>query len=91
MGDEQFNAENLEDRYEKQLAESHFSKLLCETPYLATWDNHDFGRNDVENLRHKLTDEQKEKSRALFDKYLKKGSLQPKNFLYKAKKNHSKK
>ena len=72
-----FNEENLEKHYQMQLAEWHFSKLLCETPYLAIWDNHDFGRNDVTNPEHKLTNLQKRKSRALFDKYLKKGSLRP--------------
>ncbi len=70
-----FNAENLENRYKRQLAEPHFNKLLCEVPYLAIWDNHDFGTNDL--FSDSLTEEQKKKSRELFDRYLKNRSVKP--------------
>jgi len=77
MGEGEFNEDRLEESYQMQLAEPHFSKLLCEVPYLATWDNHDYGRNQVETPGQQLTDEQKVKTRSLFDKYLKKRSLLP--------------
>lgn len=33
----------LKKQYDKQIAEPHFNELLNAVPFLAIWDNHDFG------------------------------------------------
>src|SRR5688572_16454189 len=35
--------DGLSRRYESQLEEEHFNRLLNNVDYLAVWDNHDFG------------------------------------------------
>ena len=64
MGRGAFNAGMLEERYEKQLAEPHFAKLLRRVSYLAVWDNHDFGTNEF--FGADVSPEQRNKSRDLF-------------------------
>ncbi len=36
----------MEQRYKEQFAEPHFASLIQKVPFLATWDDHDFGIND---------------------------------------------
>ena len=49
LGDDGYGAplkrkmEKLAARYDAQLAEPHFDELVSNTPFLAIWDNHDFG------------------------------------------------
>jgi hypothetical protein len=75
IGDIPFDADVLEEKYKQQLAETHFNKLLCDIPYLAVWDNHDFGTNAL--FSNDLTTAQKRQSRDLFDRYLKNRSIRP--------------
>jgi len=75
MGPGKFNASRLEKRYKQQLAEPHFNKLLCDVPYLAVWDNHDFGLNIVGT--NVMTATQRRISRDLFNEYLKYRSKRP--------------
>jgi alkaline phosphatase D len=37
----------LQESYELLAAEPEFAKLRAETPILATWDDHDYGKNDA--------------------------------------------
>ena len=77
MGDIPFDADILEEKYKQQLAEPHFNKLICDIPYLAVWDNHDFGSNTNDLFNNTLTSAQKKQSRDLFDRYLKNRSIRP--------------
>lgn len=38
--------DHLKQMYDEQLAEPHFAALIGAVPYMATWDDHDFGPND---------------------------------------------
>ena len=58
----------MEDRYKEQLMEPHFKSLLKKVPYLATWDDHDFGPNDTNGAE--VDDKLRQKSRRLFRKYM---------------------
>jgi alkaline phosphatase D len=59
---------NLENSYRRQFREPGFKALLAETPFMATWDDHDFGPNDARG--GSAPARMREASRALFHKYM---------------------
>ncbi len=86
VGDELFDTQILEDKYRRQLAEPHFNKLLCDVPYLAVWDNHDFGlpghsfkagNPHVKRYGAEVSTEYRNAARDLFNRYLKYRSVVP--------------
>jgi hypothetical protein len=79
--------ELLTHEYEAQTNEVHFKDLLSSVPYLAIWDNHDFGLpgntyesigpNRVPIYGAEVSDEHRRLARSLFQTYLKADSQQP--------------
>ena len=76
----------LISKYDAQLAEPHFKELLQEVPYLAVWDNHDFGlpghkykEGDITVKRYggEVDDDHRDMVRVLFHRYLKRRSKRP--------------
>ncbi|MDN5213253.1 alkaline phosphatase D family protein [Fulvivirgaceae bacterium BMA12] len=67
-----WNFPHLEEQYKKQFKEPHFYSLINKVPFMATWDDHDFGPN---NSRGATSDGikggRRDKSRKLFHKYMK--------------------
>lgn len=61
---------DLEEQYKLQFQEPHFKSLVSKVPFMATWDDHDFGTNDSRGAL--IRDELRRKSRTLFHKYMKK-------------------
>lgn len=82
--------ELLTQKYDTQTKEAHFKDLLCNVPYLAIWDNHDFGLpgkdyepnnpndpNIAPIYGAQASDEHRHMALSLFNTYLKSGSQQP--------------
>ena len=77
----------LESKYKRQLEEPHFKKLLSKVPYLAIWDNHDFGLpgrkyiptvpENVHVYGDDVLQEHRQMARGLFNQYLKYESVAP--------------
>lgn len=66
-----WDGKELELRYQQQMAEPNFASLVSKVPRLAIYDDHDFGPNNVYGVgSSRITPAQKEKSRALFHKYM---------------------
>jgi alkaline phosphatase D len=65
-----FDAAKMKVNYVKQLEDSLYQKILSTTPIMATWDDHDYGKNDagVEYIM-------KKESQQLFLDFLKVDSL----------------
>jgi alkaline phosphatase D len=61
--------DHLEGQYQKQFAEPHFASLLSQTPFMATWDDHDFGPNDSRGDTNRDRP-YRERSRDLFHRYM---------------------
>ena len=47
MNNHEWRHWELDKYYQMQLAEPHFAWLIEKVPFLATWDDHDFGPNDA--------------------------------------------
>jgi alkaline phosphatase D len=60
---------DLEEQYQLQFSEPHFKSLISKVPFMATWDDHDFGTNDSRGAL--VEDWKRKKSRDLFHKYMK--------------------
>jgi len=60
-------------RYQEQLAEPHFESLIKKVPFLATWDDHDFGINDSRGAH--IKDAYRKESRRQFYKYMRDKSI----------------
>lgn len=58
----------MEKQYKRQMKEPHFKSLLERVPFLATWDDHDFGPNDTNGAE--VADHRRRESRRLFRKYM---------------------
>ena len=80
----------LESKYKRQLEEPHFKNLLSKVPYLAIWDNHDFGlpghkyvptptysSPPLPMYGDEVSQEHREMARGLFNQYLKYESVRP--------------
>ena len=65
----------MEERYKEQLKERHFKSLLGAVPFLATWDDHDFGPNDTNGAE--VADWQRRESRRLFRRFMRDPRLLP--------------
>ena len=59
---------HLENRYREQFREPNFRALIATTPFMATWDDHDFSPNDARGAD--ASNMMREESRALFHKYM---------------------
>lgn len=68
MNNSEWDHEGLDRRYREQFEEPHFRALIDDVPFLATWDDHDFGFND--SAGEEIDDRKRRKSRKLFDKYM---------------------
>ena len=55
--------------------ERHFKSLLGAVPFLATWDDHDFGPNDTNGAE--VADWQRRESRRLFRRFMRDPRLRP--------------
>lgn len=60
---------DLEDQYRRQFAVASFKTLTDTVPFMATWDDHDFGPNDARGAE--VEPSLRNRSRALFHKYMK--------------------
>lgn len=68
MRNSKWDHDYLADKYEKQFEEPNFKSLVSKVPFLATWDDHDFGVNDARGAE--IEHWKREKSRKLFHKYM---------------------
>lgn len=59
---------HLENRYREQFREPDFRALTDTTPFMATWDDHDFGPNDARGALAPA--KMRDRSRALFHRYM---------------------
>lgn len=64
----------LRDRYVDQLAVPEFASVISNVPYMAIWDDHDFGVNDSRGAY--VSYSRKRRSRDLFHQYLP-GAINP--------------
>ncbi len=62
----------LKSVYEVQFREPHFASLLDNVPYMATWDDHDFGPNDSRGASER-DKPYRARSRRLFHRFMKDG------------------
>jgi len=76
IGEQPFVKANLDARYTEQLNEIHFNTLISEVPFLAIWDNHDFG-TPANVYGVDVPDQQHREARESFDFHLKSRSLKP--------------
>ena len=68
-GRKRWDFKQLETVYQEQFQEPHFASLVARVPFMATWDDHDFGPNDSRGAT-KDGRPRRAKSRRLFHKYL---------------------
>ena len=68
MHNSRWDHDGLDRRYCEQFEEPHFASLVENVPFLATWDDHDFGTND--SAGGEIADWKRRKSRKLFDKHI---------------------
>lgn len=68
MHNSRWDHDGLDRRYREQFEEPHFASLVENVPFLATWDDHDFGTND--SAGGEIADWKRRKSRKLFDKHM---------------------
>lgn len=68
MRNSRWDHDGLEKRYQQQFAEPNFKSLTDNVPYMAIWDDHDFGVNDSRGAE--ISHWKREKSRKLFHEYM---------------------
>lgn len=76
MNNGKWDHKGMEKRYKQQMKDPYFASLIKKVPYLATWDDHDFGPNDTNGAE--IKDWQRRKSRSLFRKYMRDSRLKSK-------------
>lgn len=66
-----WNHPHLDSMFKRQFNEKHFRSLIEKVPYMAVWDDHDFGPNDSRGANAEgLMEDRRDKSRRLFKKHL---------------------
>jgi len=68
MNNSKWDHDGMEQSYRRQMKEPNFSSLIEHVPFLATWDDHDFGVNDSRGAE--IQEWKRKKSRALFREFM---------------------